>query len=335
MTARLLMVLLALALVAAAVTLVDAHRLLNQPLQMDGDEYIIDIPPGASLGQISRRLAADGVIRSPQRLVRYARLAGIEVNIRAGEYRLPADMNARGMIRHLSSGNTVQHLFTIVEGWTFRQLREAVERNPVLVQTITDITDDRVMARLGRPNTHPEGMFFPDTYAFPRGTTDVQFLERALETMERTLAEAWETRDGGLPYESPYEALVMASIVEREAKLPAERAMIAGVFVRRLQRGMRLQTDPTLIYGLGPDFEGRLRTRHLREDTPYNTYLRHGLPPTPIAMPGADSIAAALHPEPGDALFFVAKGDGSHHFSATLEEHNRAVARYQLGRQDE
>lgn len=333
--ARLAAALAGLLLLAAGATLLDAYRVLNQPLQIEGDEYVIVVAAGATLAGTARRLAADGVIRNPQRLVRYARIAGDDVRIRAGEYALLPGMDARAMMRHLASGRTVQHAFTIVEGWTFHQLRRAVEAHPVLVQTLTGVSDGRVMERLERPGVHPEGMFYPDTYLFPRGTTDLQFLGRALGAMETRLERAWAGRDGGLPYATPYEALIMASIIEKEAHLAEERGTIAGVFVRRLQRGMRLQTDPTVIYGLGPEFEGRLRTRHLRTDTPYNTYTRHGLPPTPIALPGAGAIAAAMHPEPGDAMFFVARGDGSHHFSATLEEHVRAVARYQLGRHDD
>jgi UPF0755 protein len=241
-------------------------------------------------------------------------------------------MNASDLIDTLVEGRVVLHAATIVEGWTFHQLRRALASHPSLVQTLGDADDDEVMARLGRPGEHPEGRFFPETYRFPRGTTDVAFLERAMRTMDRRLRDAWERRDGGLPYANEYELLVMASLIEREARIKAERPIIAGVFVRRLQLNMRLQTDPTVMYGLGPDFRGRLRTVHLRTDTPYNTYTRHGLPPTPIAMPGWSSLEAAIHPADGDALFFVSRGDGSHHFSATLEEHNRAVARYILGR---
>lgn len=335
MTARVAIAFAALSLVVAGITLVDMYRVLGQDLEFEGDEYVIVLEPGATLSGTVRRLARDGVLEHPQRLVRYARITGEPVDVKAGEYALVSGIDARRMMRLLASGRTVQHVFTIIEGWTFHQLRAAIEAHPVLTPTITGMGDERVMDRLGRPGAHPEGMFYPDTYLFPRGTTDLQLLERALAAMERALQAAWERRDGGLPYASPYDALVMASIIEKEARLAEERVIIAGVFVRRLQRGMRLQTDPAVVYGLGPEFEGRLRTRHLREDTPYNTYTRHGLPPTPIAIPGSGAIEAAMHPEPGDALFFVARGDGSHHFSATLEEHLRAVARYQLGRSDE
>jgi UPF0755 protein len=186
------------------------------------------------------------------------------------------------------------------------------------------------MARLGRPDEHPEGRFFPDTYHFQRGMTDVAFLQRAYATMERRLQHEWDQRQPDLPYASPYEALIMASIVEKETAVAAERPEVAGVFVRRLQRGMPLQTDPTVIYGLGEDFDGNLRRVHLRQDTPYNTYVRAGLPPSPIALPGAAAIHAALHPAPGDALYFVARGDGTHAFSASLGEHNKAVEAFQL-----
>lgn len=311
--------------------LMEYRLFLEAPLAVGGDAQELVIPQGAHLGTVADALAARGLTDHPRFFVWMARLRGKEQAIRAGEYRIPPGTTPPGLLAMLVAGRVVQHELTIVEGWNFRELRAAVAANPVLEHTLEGLTAAEVMARLGHPEEHPEGRFFPDTYHFPRGTTDAAFLRRAYAAMERHLAGAWADRDEGLPYEGPYEALIMASIVEKETAVPEERAAIAGVFVRRLERGMRLQTDPTVIYGIGPDFDGNIRRRDLREDTPYNTYVHKGLPPTPIAMPGAEAIHAALHPAPGNALYFVAKGDGSHVFSATLEGHNRAVRRYQLG----
>jgi len=210
------------------------------------------------------------------------------------------------------------------------QLLAALRQQDVIVQTLNGLDDDQIMSRLGYAGQQPEGLFMPDTYHFPRGTTDVAFLQRAYQALAARLAEEWERRDPALPYQTSYQALIMASIVEKETAIPEERPEIAGVFVRRLARGMRLQTDPTVIYGLGSRFDGNLRRRDLITDSPYNTYMHAGLPPTPIALPGLASIRAALHPAPGDAIYFVSRGDGSHEFSASLEAHNKAVRRYQI-----
>lgn len=320
--------------VLAGVSFVYGQRLLHQPLQLAAAETL-EIRPGDTLQGVMRRLEVEGAIESGTMTARVARISGRDVAIKAGEYRLEPGMTAATMIELLAAGRVVMHAMTIVEGWTFSQLRRALAAHPVLLQTLRGRDDAAVMDALGRHGEHPEGRFFPDTYLFPRGTTDVEFLRRAAARMDSYLDAAWAGRDGGLPYASPYEALIMASIIEREARLAAERGTIAGVFLRRLQAGMRLQTDPTVMYGVSPDFNDRLRRRHLQTDTPYNTYTRHGLPPTPIAMPGAAAIDAAMSPEPGTAMYFVARGDGSHQFSTTLEEHNRAVARYQLGREDD
>jgi UPF0755 protein len=308
---------------------------LHQTLALDADALPLEIKAGETLQGVAARLHEAGVIDAPERLVWAARLSGRDLGIKAGEYEMQLGMRASELIDMLVAGRTVLHAMTVVEGWTYTQLRRALAQHPAIVQTLEAVTDDELMDRLGKPDMHPEGRFFPDTYLFAKGTTDFAFLERAMRTMDAHLAQAWELRDGGLPYASPYEVLVMASIIEREARVVAERPVIAGVFKRRLELGMRLQTDPTVMYGLGPDFKGRLRTVHLRTDTPYNTYTRHGLPPTPIALPGASALRAAVQPAEGDALFFVSRGDGSHQFSATLEDHNRAVRRYILGRGDD
>jgi UPF0755 protein len=226
----------------------------------------------------------------------------------------------------------VHYRLTLPEGITLARALDILWQHEQVTRTLSDASDPR-LRMLVAPYDSPEGLFFPDSYDFPRGTTDLDILQRAFERMQLVLEREWLNRSAGLPLETPYEALVLASIVERETGVPRERGTIAGVFVRRLQKRMRLQTDPTVIYGLGPDFDGNLRRSHLRdEDNAYNTYRRHGLPPTPIALPGLAALQAALHPEPGDALYFVARGDGSHHFSATLREHNEAVKRYQLQR---
>ncbi|MEX0899978.1 MAG: endolytic transglycosylase MltG [Gammaproteobacteria bacterium] len=319
----------------AGAALWHGHGLLNQTLALDGDALPLEIRSGETLQGVAARLHAEGVIDAPERLVWAARLSGRDLDIKAGEYEMHLGMRASELIDMLVAGRTVLHAMTIVEGWTYTQLRRELARHPAIVQTLDGVDDERLMARLGKPDKHPEGWFFPDTYLFAKGTTDFAFLERAMRTMDAHLAQAWELRDSGLPYATPYEALVMASIIEREARVVAERSIIAGVFVRRLERRMRLQTDPTVMYGLGPDFKGPLRTVHLRTDTPYNTYTRNGLPPTPIALPGASALRAAVQPANGDALFFVSRGDGTHKFSATLEEHNRAVRRYILGKGDD
>ncbi len=232
----------------------------------------------------------------------------------------------------LISGRVIQYPITLVEGWTFRQAVAAILANGRFGNDLAGQSDADLMTALGRPGEHPEGRFFPDTYSFPRRTTGVDVLRRALQRMDQVLAEEWAGRADGLPLRTPYEALTLASIIEKETGLVAERPEIGGVFVRRLEQGMRLQTDPTVIYGMGERFDGNIRRADLQEATPYNTYVIPGLPPTPIALPGRAAIHAALHPVPGDSLYFVARGDGGHVFSATLDQHNRAVREYQLRR---
>ncbi len=261
----------------------------------------------------------------------YGRLSGKADRIRAGEYRPEAGENIAGLIERLIRGEVVLHSLTLIEGWRFDQALAAIQAHPAIERTLSP-DPQAVMAALGHADLHPEGRFLPETYRFARGETDLAFLRRAYAAMEAALARAWMARKEGLPLNSPDELLILASIVERETALPEERAQIAGVFVRRLRLGMRLQTDPTVIYGLGERFDGNIRRRDLRTDTPYNTYTRRGLPPTPICLPGVDALHAAAQPADGDALYFVSRGDGSHVFSATLEEHNRAVRKYQLGR---
>ncbi|PKM45316.1 MAG: endolytic transglycosylase MltG [Gammaproteobacteria bacterium HGW-Gammaproteobacteria-1] len=305
---------------------------VSAPLTVAGEGVLVAVHPGASLTAVARQLEQDGLISSARYFSWMARLSGSAHQLRAGEYRIEPGMTPRRLLQLMVEGKVHLYALTLVEGWNFRQMLDAVRTSPYLSQTLTGLTDREIMARLGHPDEHPEGRFFPDTYHFPRQLSDEEFLRRAYRQMSEVLAYEWERRSEGLPLRTPDEALTLASIVEKETGLASERPAIAGVFVRRLQKGIRLQTDPTVIYGLGFDFDGNLRRRDLTADTPYNTYTRSGLPPTPIAMPGRDSIHAALHPAPGEALYFVARGDGSHHFSATLDEHSRAVRYYQLKR---
>jgi UPF0755 protein len=321
--------LLLLAVLAAGVAGWWAWQALDRPGPAE-EAVLFEVPAGAPLARIAARLEARDVVRHGWLLEWYGRATGLAGKVRAGEYRIPAHSTPREVMARLVSGEVVLHALTIVEGWTFRQMRAAIEAHPAVNVTLSGASGDDVMERLGRPGASPEGWFLPETYRFARGTSDAELMAMAHRAMEAALAEAWSGKTESAPLESPYEALVLASIIEKETGLADERREISGVFARRLQRGMRLQTDPTVIYGLGEDFDGNLRRVHLRTDTPYNTYTRHGLPPTPIALPGRAALAAAVDPAQGKALYFVATGrpDGSHYFSETLEEHNRAVARY-------
>ena len=303
---------------------------LETPLHLPADGLILQVERGSNLRGLARRLEREGVLRNADLLYWHARWKGLASRIRSGEFRIPPGTTPPALLQILIEGRTVSYRLTLVEGWNFRQVRQAVAGDPVLRQTLGDATAEQVMARLGHPGEHPEGRFFPDTYAYPRGTTDLEFLARAYARMQKELAEAWAGRGKDIAVKTPYEALILASIIEKETGVGEERARISGVFTRRLKRGMKLQTDPTVIYGMGERYQGNIRRRDLREDTPYNTYVHTGLPPTPICMPGRDSIEAALHPAPGKALYFVADGTGRHVFSATLEEHNAAVRKYQL-----
>ena len=314
----------------------DYRHFVSEPINLPerGTQY--RVRAGTTLRQVAAELAGRGILREPLYLRLLGRERGDANRIKAGDYALEHGMTPNDVIDLFVSGAVIEYSLTLVEGWTFRQALEAVRRHERIVHTLDDdIDDEAVMAAIEAPGVHPEGRFFPDTYRFPGGTTDVDFLRRAYERMSGILAEEWAARSEGLPLESAEEALILASIVEKETGLPEERAEVAGVFVRRLRKGMLLQTDPTVIYGMGASFDGNIRRRDLKKDTPYNTYTRSGLTPTPICLPGRDAIHAALHPADGDALYFVATGDGGHKFSATLAEHNRAVRRYQLKRKEQ
>lgn len=315
------------------------YNWLQSPVQLGQSELVFEIPSGSAFSRVSNELARAGVIEHPRVFSWYARLTGDAARVRAGEYLLQDEVTPKEILAQFIAGDVRLYSFTIVEGWTFEELMAELARNEVLEQTLTYEDWPALLETLGiEQNASPEGWFLPETYRFPKGTTDAELLTQAHELLTNVLAEEWEQRRDGLPLASPYEALTLASIVEKETALADERPRIAGVFVRRLQQRMRLQTDPTVIYGviygLGEEFDGNLTRRHLRADNPYNTYTRRGLPPGPIALPGQAAIRAALQPADGTELYFVATGlgDGSHKFSATREEHEAAVDEY-LARQ--
>lgn len=313
----------------------DYRAFLDEPVVAKGEPVILMLETGTSFDGMVRELDRRNLTEEPfwWRVLGWREDAG--ARIKAGEYRVEPGTTPRELLSDVMAHRVVQHAFTIVEGWTFAELRGALAREPKLLHALEGLDRQQVMAKIGHPDVHPEGRFLPETYHFTRATADAELLLRAYTAMAEALAKAWAERDVGLPYENRDQVLVMASIIEKETAVAEERRRIAGVFVRRLERGMRLQTDPTVIYGLGDGFDGNLRRDDLRRDTPYNTYTRRGLPPTPIALPGRASLRAAVHPKEGSALYFVSRGDGSHVFSDTLEEHNRAVARYQLDRGDD
>ncbi len=308
------------------------QNFLKTPLHLPEKGKVIQVERGTNLRQLARRLEQQGVLSHADLLYWHARWHELANRIRAGEYLIPAGTTPPALLQILISGKPVEYRLTLLEGWNYRQVMAAIERDPVLEKTLTGKSPEEIMAAIGHPGEHPEGRFFPDTYSYPRGTTDVGLLKRAYARMQKVLAEAWARHAPDIAVKTPYEALILASIVEKETGAPEERAMIAGVFERRLKAGMKLQTDPTVIYGMGERYQGNIRRSDLREDTPYNTYVHQGLPPTPICMPGRDAIEAVLHPADGRALYFVAKGDGTHVFSDNLKAHNAAVRKYQLKR---
>jgi UPF0755 protein len=327
---RIALALLAVGVVAAMAAKSGLDHWLSRPLAIGPDPVRVEIPRGQPLARTAADLAQRGLLDHPRLLAIYARLTGADQRVRAGEYDVPPGTTPAGLIALFESGKVVQHSVTVIEGWTFHELRRALEREAGLGQTLAGRSDAAVMQALGEPGLAPEGLFFPDTYLYSKGATDLDVLRQARARMHDELGRAWNSRAKGLPFDTAYEALVLASIVEKETALPAERPRIGGVFVQRLRRGMRLQTDPTVIYGLGAGFDGNLRRSDLERDGPYNTYTRAGLPPTPISLPGAGALAASVQPDERGEIYFVATGepDGSHVFSRTLAEHERAVAAY-------
>ena len=304
---------------------------VQQPLHTQQNPLDLSIEPGTSPKAIAQAVADAGVNTSPVLLYAWFRLSGQSRLMRAGSYEIAPGTTPVRLLYMLVRGEESLRTVTIVEGWNWRQVRQALAKAEHLKPDSRTLTDAELMAQLGRPGTAPEGRFYPDTYSYSKGASDLAVLKRAAKAMDKRLMQVWEARQPGVAVKSPEEALILASIVEKETGKGSDRAMISGVFNNRLRIGMRLQTDPTVIYGLGEAFDGNLRRVHLTSDTPWNTYTRAGLPPTPIAMPGKAALLAAVQPAKTQALYFVAKGDGSSHFSASLDEHNRAVNRYQRG----
>jgi UPF0755 protein len=316
--------------VGSGIAAFNINRILQDPVNVPEDGLAFEIAPGSSVQRVSNELAAAGAIRHPRIFSGVARWMGLAGAFQAGDYLIAAGSTPLDLLDQFTRGDVRLYAFTLIEGWNRWELLAALHAHANIDATLTDEDWPALLEELGASTTHPEGLFLPETYYFPRGTSDRALLAQAYSHMQEVLTDEWAQRAESLPLQSAYEALTLASIVEKETARADERARIAGVFVRRLQKRMRLQTDPTVIYGIGEKFDGNLTRRDLKTDTPYNTYTRGGLPPTPIAMPGRAAIHAALHPAPGDELFFVATGlgDGSHKFSATKAEHDSAVAEY-------
>jgi len=304
---------------------------LNHRLDLPTPTVDLSIETGESARDVAIGVADAGVSISPALLYWWFRLSGESRKIKAGSYELDRDTTPRSLLRKLVQGEEAMRSVTLVEGWTFQQVRMALKNAEQLKSQTQDLSPEAIMVQLGKSGVHPEGRFFPDTYTYSKGSSDLAVLQRAMRAMDKRLAAAWAQRAPQSPLKSPEQALALASIVEKETGRTNDRALIAAVFSNRLRIGMRLQTDPSVIYGLGASFDGNLRKIDLQTDTPWNTYTRVGLPPTPIAMPGKASLLAAVQPAHSNALYFVAKGDGSSQFSATLDEHNRAVNKYQRG----
>jgi UPF0755 protein len=307
---------------------------LEQPIALE-EPVLFSVPAGTGYDQVARSLEQAGFIKDSLWMRIYGRLNPEQMRLKTGEYEFADGMSRLDIIRQMASGDTKQWQIQFIEGWTFRDMRRAIADNQRLERVTSDWTDDQIMAAVGAEGSHPEGRFFPDTYLYTSLETDLDLYKRAFSRMERVLAEEWENRSEDLPYDNAYQALIMASIVERETGAPHERDHVAGVFVRRLDKGMRLQTDPTVIYGMGDQYKGRITRKDLRTHTEYNTYRINGLPPTPIALPGREAIHASMHPAEGDTFYFVARGDGTHKFSKTLAEHQEAVRQFQLNRRSD
>ena len=299
------------------------------PVQVPGEGVYFNIDRGLGVGQVARRLDANGLVSDARAFVMLVRVLRKSGDIKAGSYHAKDVVTPLRLVDQITRGEFAQGQIRFIEGWTFRQLRAVLDAHPALTHETTGWSGSEILQELGAAEKHPEGLFFPDTYHFAAGTSDLTILRHAYDKMNDVLAKAWQARDSNLPVKTKYQALILASIVEKETGDPSEREMVAAVFINRLRKGMRLQTDPTVIYGLGQAFDGNLRKRDLLSDQPYNTYTRYGLPPTPIALPGEAAIYATLRPAETRALYFVARGDGTHHFSNNLAEHNRAVDRFQ------
>ena len=300
----------------------------DRPLSSDSKEVTLTIPPGMSFKDVTQELFRHGLIKQKLTWDIFGRLSGATNAIKAGEYSFSTSLTPGQLLNKLVRGDTIQFSLTVIEGWTFKQLWAAVKQHDKIAHTVS--SPEELLAKLDLKNQHPEGWFYPDTYHFPAGMTDVEFFQRAFQYMLKVLDEEWTNRKTDTLLKSPEEVLTLASIIEKETSVEDERTLVAAVFTTRLKRGMRLQTDPTVIYGMGESYDGNISRKDLKTDTLYNTYLHKGLPPTPIALPSRASIAAALNPADSEVVYFVAKGDGTHHFSSTYEEHREAVIKYQL-----
>lgn len=305
------------------------YSMMNTELALSEPDTII-FKRGSSIRTLANQLMEKGLLDDKYYFLIWGKLKRQETRLQAGEYQLTSGLTLSGLLDSMVKGDVLQHNITLIEGYTFQQILEIIQNSEVITKEIASLSHDEIMKKLGHEGEHPEGRFYPDTYHVSRGITDTELLARAYQTMQTILDEEWQQRESDLPFKTPYEALIMASIVEKESAVPEERPLIAGLFINRLRKNMRLQTDPTVIYGI-ENYDGNIRFRDLRKDTPYNTYTRHGLPPTPIALPGREAIHATLHPEKTSYLYFVAYGDGSgrHVFSTNLKDHEKAVDQYQ------
>lgn len=309
------------------------YRLATMPVELPIVPYEFSIEPGDSLRNIAWQLTDAGILPNAWSFILLAYMTGYNTSLKAGEYELAQNLSPLGLLEYLTQGRVKQHTVTFPEGWTFSQFRKVLDEHPAIRHESSKFSDSELLKLIGAAEPGAEGIFFPDTYFFTRNSSDLAILKRAYHAMRRHLETEWISRQKSLPLRDPYEGLILASIIEKETGKDSERTRIAGVFINRLRHSMKLQTDPTVIYGIGDKFDGNLRKIDLQTDHAYNTYTRPGLPPTPIAMPGLASIRAAFNPAVTDELYFVAKGDGTSHFSSTLEEHNRAVMKYQKNRQ--
>jgi peptidoglycan lytic transglycosylase G len=326
---RLTSLLLVFSFITGYLLYLDYQSFLQTPLNIERD-FIFTIEPGMSFSDLNEKLRLSDITNKNRYMEILARYSKRSNKIKSGEYNLVSGMLPDELLNTFVSGKVVQYSMALIEGWQVHEMLEAIKLNTILKKKLSTYNPDELLNELGYTETTAEGLFFPDTYHFPKGTSDIEFLKRAYQRLQNVLDEEWQKRDSNLPYKTPYEALIMASIIEKETGLASERGTIAGVFVRRLNKKMKLQTDPTVIYAMGRQFNGNIRKKDLNIDSPYNTYRYKGLPPSPISLVGREAIHAALHPEDGKSLYFVSKGDGSHYFSETLAEHNRAVAKYQL-----
>jgi UPF0755 protein len=328
---RLIIKTMRISLLCAALALAWLIYFANSGIQLKTDTESFDIQAGSRFRGVTHQLVQQNIIQDAITFEVLARGLGVASDVKAGVYEVKSGITPLALLDMITSGSSAQASITFIEGWTFAQMRDELNSSEKVKHMTMSETDQQILKEIGATETMPEGLFFPDTYFFTPNTSDRDILKRAYSTMQSKLNAAWATKANGLPYRTPYEGLIMASIVEKETGRAFERPQIAGVFINRLKIGMRLQTDPTVIYGMGEQFDGNIRKKDLLSDTIYNTYTRDGLPPTPIAMPGLGAINAALHPAQTKALYFVGKGDGTHYFSASLKEHNNAVIKYQLG----